>query len=97
MNCRTAVERIDEFLDGLLPADEADRMRAHVAECESCTRELRAAERFRGFLAGTGHEAIESRLKAELPEHGADAFVIDGRVRINPIALWIDGQREHLG
>ena len=40
-------------------------------------------------------ETIESHLEAKLPEHGADAFVVDGRVRIDPIALWIDREREH--
>lgn len=60
MNCRTVIDRVDEFLDALLAPGDARDLRAHVEQCPACARELRAAEKFRAFLAGSGHDALET-------------------------------------
>ncbi|MFW6206115.1 MAG: zf-HC2 domain-containing protein, partial [Gemmatimonadota bacterium] len=38
MNCREFLRRYSEYDDSLIPAFEADRFRAHMAECPSCAR-----------------------------------------------------------
>lgn len=40
MRCRCFRKRIFEYLDGALPADEAEAARRHLAECASCAGEL---------------------------------------------------------
>jgi mycothiol system anti-sigma-R factor len=44
MSCRELVERLIDFLDGELAAEEAQRLRAHLDECEPCVRYVRTYE-----------------------------------------------------
>ncbi len=36
MNCHDVMERLDDYVDGLLPADEAGAVGAHLGACPSC-------------------------------------------------------------
>lgn len=38
MDCREFLHRYSEYDDSLVPAHEADRFRAHMAECRACAR-----------------------------------------------------------
>lgn len=40
LTCRQAFDRLEEFLDRELSADEATRVHAHLTICEPCTREF---------------------------------------------------------
>lgn len=40
MNCREAMLKMDDWLDGELSSDEAERVRAHVESCAACTAEV---------------------------------------------------------
>lgn len=40
MRCKHFRKRMYEYLDGALPADEAEAVRRHLAECASCAGEL---------------------------------------------------------
>ena len=45
LRCRDVLEKLSDFLDGELPAEDADAVRAHLAGCDTC-------ERFGGSMAG---------------------------------------------
>ena len=36
MDCKEFSNLLDAFMDGALPDAEADRLRAHAAECDAC-------------------------------------------------------------
>jgi len=40
MNCRDLVELVTDYVEGALPADRADEVRAHLRECADCLRYL---------------------------------------------------------
>jgi ferric-dicitrate binding protein FerR (iron transport regulator) len=65
VNCRDFAERVDEWLDGLAPAADADALRAHAASCTSCTADTERARRFRDLLAGVGRETVASAADRE--------------------------------
>jgi anti-sigma factor (TIGR02949 family) len=44
MNCRELVERLLEYLDGELTAEEAERIREHLGECPPCVCYVRTYE-----------------------------------------------------
>lgn len=39
--CRAAVRLMTDYLDGALPASDADRLASHLAGCPHCTEYLR--------------------------------------------------------
>ncbi|HWQ37145.1 MAG TPA: zf-HC2 domain-containing protein [Burkholderiales bacterium] len=50
MNCDAVTERLEDFVDRLLPLPEADAVERHVALCRSCRRALEAERGFRALL-----------------------------------------------
>ncbi|MGC9316957.1 MAG: zf-HC2 domain-containing protein [Armatimonadota bacterium] len=40
MTCKLCRERLSDFIEGDLPPEVEDRIRAHLAECEECAREF---------------------------------------------------------
>jgi mycothiol system anti-sigma-R factor len=44
VNCRDLVEKLIEYLDGELAAEEAQHIREHLDECEPCVRYVRTYE-----------------------------------------------------
>jgi anti-sigma factor RsiW len=53
MNCQTLVELVTDYLEGTLPERDRERLEAHLAVCEGCTRylaQIRATIRLTGML-----------------------------------------------
>ena len=53
MNCQTVVELVTEYLEGALPEADRERLEAHLAECDGCTRyleQVRTTIRLTGML-----------------------------------------------
>jgi anti-sigma factor RsiW len=53
MNCQTLVELVTDYLEGTLPERDCERLEAHLAVCEGCTRylaQIRATIRLTGML-----------------------------------------------
>lgn len=58
MDCETLSNRIDDYVDGGLPAAEAASVESHLAGCGSCTRDADLARRLRGALRNYGSRDI---------------------------------------
>lgn len=63
--CPVGAPMLQAYLDGELDAPDAGRVRAHVAECHACARELSLYQRITSELASRGvtDEAALARLK----------------------------------
>src|SRR5262245_63397453 len=46
--------------------------------------------------SGRGRETVQARLEAVFLNDCGDTLVVERRVRVDPVALWIHVQREHL-
>lgn len=64
-------ERLPDLLHGVLHADEAAAVRAHVAECAECRAELEMLESVRGALVapGVGVGVDTARIVGKLPTY----------------------------
>lgn len=51
LNCTIVQRRLDDLLDGYVPADAAAGMERHIAACESCAEQRAAAKQLRAALA----------------------------------------------
>jgi hypothetical protein len=71
MTCQYVRERIHDFLDGELPANQAAFLEEHVGECETCSADLEDLRWTRHLLAGREH----------LPEPAAEYVLRQVRVR----------------
>jgi len=61
LDCREVFRRLDDYLDGVLPADEVAGMRDHLDACSHCADEY-------GFGAGMVAE-LKAKLRAvECPD-----------------------------
>ena len=73
MVCQELVERVTEYFETAMPADDRIRFAAHIAECPFCEEIL---EQFRAVVALTGHLRVDD-VEAVAPQHRAellDAF-----------------------
>ncbi|WP_079163321.1 anti-sigma factor family protein [Streptomyces sp. RTd22] len=52
--CPVGAPMLQAYLDGELDAPDAGRVRAHVAECHACARELSLYQRITSELASRG-------------------------------------------
>ena len=53
MRCQTLVELVTEYLEGTLPERDRERLEAHLAVCDGCTRyleQIRTTIRLTGML-----------------------------------------------
>ncbi len=50
MNCKQLTARIEDYCDGAMNGGERAEAEAHLAECESCSRCVRAEQRWRELL-----------------------------------------------
>jgi anti-sigma factor RsiW len=53
MNCQTLVELVTDYLEGTLPERDRERLEAHLAVCDGCTRylaQIRTTIRLTGML-----------------------------------------------
>ena len=61
MDCEAVVRELWDWLDGELPADRWDDIRAHLATCEGCSEHVAFA---RSFLQQVGAPADDGDLAA---------------------------------
>lgn len=52
MNCEDIFEKTDEYLEGWLSEDECGEFEAHIAECESCRKNVEFAKKLNGVVSG---------------------------------------------
>jgi len=50
LNCREAVEQLWAYIDGELPAGDADRVHDHLEACSACSPQHDYQRAFREFL-----------------------------------------------
>jgi len=86
MNCIESIDRFDEYLDGLLDADEAEDLRMHLANCSSCTDELESIRGLRKSAAALPRTLGPSRdLWPGIAARIADEKVVRGRFGRRPL------------
>ena len=75
LTCRQAFDRLEEFLDRELSADETRQVEAHLEQCANCAREFR----FEGRIL----EGVRARLRRiRVPERLADRISRALRVEV---------------
>jgi anti-sigma factor RsiW len=52
MNCQNIKNKLDELLDGALPAGEAKEVRTHIKRCPDCRREYNLLQMVAGSVSG---------------------------------------------
>ena len=79
LDCAQVERRLWEYLDGALPAKEADAVRAHLAGCSGCGPACRCCRAFLALVARAtccaAPRDLEARVRARLedesrPAHG---------------------------
>ena len=77
-DCRNVIRQLWEFLDGELPAGEADAIRVHLSKCAHCNPQYRFQLRFLNALVRAyavhevPHPEFVSRLRQTLDSIGDD-------------------------
>ena len=87
MTCQELDERLDEWVDGALPAAAASEVEAHLLSCALCRdreRRLRAAARARGGPSAVPHPA-PGPVARHRAARGARAFLVVGLERVEPV------------
>ena len=64
--CIDVVERVTDYLEGALPADEARRLERHVAGCPGCSEYLDQMRTIAGALQGLREDPIPAEMRARL-------------------------------
>ncbi|MEZ5332576.1 MAG: anti-sigma factor [Thermoanaerobaculia bacterium] len=82
MLCRDVDERIESWLDGELPPEEARRLTAHLEGCAACARAAAWArtvrEGLRGLPSHDAPPAVVARIKAAARHRRAGGDVLSG-------------------
>jgi anti-sigma factor (TIGR02949 family) len=65
-SCEELADLVYEFLDSELADDNRERLRQHVATCESCRGEVDAAEHVRAILRRSCAEQAPDGLRARI-------------------------------
>lgn len=68
MACQELVERVTEYFETVMPADDRARFEAHIAECPFCEEIL---EQFRVVVALSGHLRTDN-VESVSPQHLAE-------------------------
>jgi anti-sigma factor RsiW len=66
MPCQELVERVTDYLEGALNADDRARLEAHLAECDGCEQHLAQLGRTLALTGETPAEDVAPSLRAEL-------------------------------
>ena len=72
MTCRDAIEILDDYVDGVMPAEQAAELERHLAGCEPCRAYLATYRRTRVVGAAAARvempEEMQMRLRRFLTE-----------------------------
>lgn len=66
VNCRDAVERLWEYIDGELPASEAENVKRHLAACGRCHPHFDFQKAFCEFLRDADHTTAPPGLRRDI-------------------------------
>ena len=64
--CSEEVELITDYLEGVLPAEQRDRLERHLATCPGCTAYLEQMRALAGGLGGLRDDALPPALRAAI-------------------------------
>ncbi|PFG32587.1 mycothiol system anti-sigma-R factor [Sanguibacter antarcticus] len=67
-DCDNVIERLFEYLDSEMTADDAEKMRTHVAECSPCLAELGIDEMVKRLLRRSCVEQAPEYLRLRIHE-----------------------------
>ncbi len=66
LRCRSGVELLADYLDGVLPADVSASLEAHVVGCERCRAFLASYQATPAILRGATDVVLPADLRASL-------------------------------
>lgn len=66
INCEQAIEELDAFVRGELPAESMDRMQSHLDACGGCKRVAQYEQAFRKRLLQLGSENCPDKLRRKI-------------------------------
>lgn len=66
--CSDVVELVTDYIEGALPPDVADRVAAHLADCDACTTYLEQIEQTSAALGRVELAGLPDQACAELLE-----------------------------
>ncbi|MCI0432050.1 MAG: zf-HC2 domain-containing protein [Gemmatimonadetes bacterium] len=66
LSCKEAVEQLWAYIDGELPASEADRVHDHLHACGACSPQHDYQRAFREFLRAQARERIPPDLRRRI-------------------------------
>lgn len=65
ISCDAALEFISPFIDSMVSAEQAETLRAHLADCARCRRELQSLASLRTLMAGVEPIPVPEDLQLE--------------------------------
>jgi anti-sigma factor RsiW len=68
MVCRELVEVVTDYLEGTLPADDRQRLEAHLEECPYCMSYIEQLRETVAALGGLNAEQLSPQARRELLE-----------------------------
>jgi mycothiol system anti-sigma-R factor len=68
IGCHEAINRLWEYLDGTVGAEERVLLEEHLARCRRCCGELEFARELRGFLGSSAREEVPTEVMRRLNE-----------------------------
>jgi anti-sigma factor RsiW len=68
LNCREVVELLTDYLEGVLPQAERDRVEAHLQTCPDCTAYVKQVRTTIGALGRLREETVPDAVLEELVE-----------------------------
>lgn len=68
MPCAELVERVTEYLEGVMPAPELQRLEAHLAECPDCVRHVEQLRQTLRLVGALRADDLDPALHARLHE-----------------------------
>ncbi|MGV8976774.1 MAG: mycothiol system anti-sigma-R factor [Cellulomonas sp.] len=78
--CADALDRLFEYLDSELVAPDADRVRAHLAECQGCLEEFDVEAVVKKIVRRSCQEAAPAELRVRIHERLVSLRVREGTV-----------------
>ena len=80
VGCTEALDRLFEYLDSELVEPDADRVRAHLAECQGCLEEFDVEAVVKKIVRRSCQEAAPAELRVRIHERLVSLRVREGTV-----------------